>query len=142
MASDSRVAGPAGAALARRSKPLHPIIGDVLDELRIAQEKRRQEEKALAQRLAVLERSHQRRQERTAVSQTAHLQQQMLDLMRCPSVLSKVAPATARGPATTTALAASLEGFVKRPLTARAPPPPSLLLTPRMATTPRTLAGN
>ena len=44
------------------------------------------------------------------------------------------APATARGPPSTAKLAATLDGFMKRPLTAREPPPPSLLETPRLAT--------
>jgi hypothetical protein len=93
---------------------------------------RRQAQLALSQRMASLERASQRRREEQALGASAALQQQMNDVMRAPAVLSKAAPVTARGPPVTTHLAATLEGHLhlSGARTARAPPPPSLLLKP------------
>lgn len=55
------------------------------------------------------------------------LQRQLVDALRSPSVLSRVAPESARGPPKTAL--PSLEGTY-RPLTARTPPPASALLRP------------
>ena len=142
------VAGPAGAALyarqqqpqsARLAESIHPLIGETLGDLRMGHAVRQQAQDALAHRMGVLERTAQRRRELQAYGTSAALQQQMNDLLRAGAVGSKVAPVSARGPGGPYShLAATLEGHMKRPLNARAPPPPSLLLQPKPPRQPMT----
>ena len=78
-----------------------------------------------------MRRTAQRRREIILAGQSEELQRSLIDAMRAPAVFSTLGkPNSARPAPSTSLLATKLEGLVKHPI--REPPPPGLLLTPRL----------
>ena len=115
------------------NKPAYAPISEALTQLQSGYQKRWHEQTALTHRLASFERADKRRVELKDRRQRGDLQRQLLYAMRAPNVFSSTAPASARassrsGMPSADGLAATLAGLTGKPISARGPPNPSLLL--------------
>ena len=114
-------------------KPVYAPINEALTQLQSGYQKRWHEQTALTHRLASFERADKHRVELKDRRQRGDLQRQLLYAMRAPNVFSSTAPASARassrsGMPSADGLAATLAGLTGKPISARGPPNPSLLL--------------
>ena len=112
--------------------PTHPTVYEALQTLSGPVMRRQQEQYALSHRIHVLERAAERRRDAASMEAITSLNRSLVNAMRAPAVFSSIgAPNSARSSTpSNNQLTATLQGIgmVK---SARGPPPPTRLLTPR-----------
>lgn len=108
-------------------RPAATDVTEALDHLRASDALRQREFNSFSGRILQLDAVSQTKREAATARHAYALQQQLVDSMRSPSSFSRPPPASARGPAKTPL--PSLDTYLKRPATAREPPPSGLLLT-------------